>query len=196
MEKGDVALLRIPVVWERVTVMGNLMEEDMMVTLDVELDWFVAATTAGNLVSTTTRRMIVATILLEAMATKLMVDMERTGLNGPALVLVTMGRRPDPGAVMDPTAPEPSKLRIETATLMEVDTVLEEDMVLEVDTVQEEDTDMDLDLDPDMDMDMEEAVKQIKVLFIYQHVSMFIFRTQKSSYALLAKQAIIFLLFL
>jgi len=150
LEKGDVALLRIPVVWEKVTVMENLMEESTMVMLDVVLDWFVEATTAGSLASTTMRRMIAVTTLQEDTTTKLVVDMERTGLNGPALVLVTMERRPDPEAVMDPTAPEPNKLRIEIATLMDI-VLIDMDM----DTVLEEETIMDL----DPDMDMEEVVK-------------------------------------
>merc|ERR1711923_617966 len=137
---------------------ANLMEENMMVTLDVELDWFVAATTAGSLASTTMRRMIVVTILQEDTTTKLVEDMTRTGLNGAALVHVTMERRQDPEAVMDPPAPEPSKLKIEIATpLMNMDMVLmdmERDSALEVDTALEEETVMDL----DPDMDMEEVV--------------------------------------
>merc|ERR1711902_104984 len=87
-------------------------------------------------------------------------DMMRTGLNGAALVPVTMERRQDPEAVMDPPAPEPSKLKIETATPlinmdmvlmdmeMEMDTVLDMDTALEVYTVLEEDTALE---DPDMD---------------------------------------------
>merc|ERR1712133_133417 len=170
MEKGDVAHLRIPAVWEKVTVTANLMGENMMVTLDVALDWFVAATTAGSLVFTITRRMIAVIILQEDTTTKLVEDMTRTGLNGAALVPVTMERRQDPEAVMDPPAPGPSKLKIEIATplinmdmvlmdmemdtVLEVDTALEEDTVLEEDTAREEETVMDL----DPDMDMEEVV--------------------------------------
>merc|ERR1711902_211466 len=143
-----------------VTVMANLTEENMMVMLDVELDWFVAATTAGSLAFTTMRRMIAVTILQED-TTRLAEDMTRTGLNGAALVPVTMERRQDPEAVTDLPAPEPSKLKIETATPlinmdmvlmdmeMEMDTVLDMDTALEVDTVLEEDTA--LELDPDMD---------------------------------------------
>ena len=152
MEKGDVALLRIPAVWEKVTVTVNLMEENMMVTLDVELDWFVEATTAGSLASTTMRRMIVVTILQEDTTTKLVEDMTRTGLNGAALVPVTMERRLDPEAVMDPPAPELNKPRIETATTL-MDMVL---IDMEVDTALEEETVMDL----DPDMDMEEVVRE------------------------------------
>merc|ERR1712130_572361 len=140
--------------------------------LDVELDWFVAATTAGSLASTTMRRMIAVTILQEDTTTKLVEDMTRTGPNGAALVPVTMERRQDPEAVMDPPAPEPSKLKIEIATPlismdmvlmdMEMDTVLDMDTALEVDTVLEEETVMDL----DPDMDMEEVVDKYSADFI------------------------------
>merc|ERR1712130_776080 len=113
--------------------------------LDVELDWFVAATTAGSLASTTMRRMIAVTILQEDTTTKLVEGMMRTGPNGAALVPVTMERRPDPEAVMDPPAPEPSKLKIEIATpLINMDMVLME-MEMEMDTVLDMDTALEVD---------------------------------------------------
>merc|ERR1712126_507401 len=103
--------------------------------------------------------------------TKLAEDMTRTGLNGAALVLVTMERRPDQEAVMDPPAPEPSKLKIEIATpLINMDMVLmdmEMDIVLDMDTVLEEETVMDL----DPDMDTEEVVDKYSADFISLHMS-------------------------
>ena len=56
----DVARQRIHVGTERETVMDLQMEELMMDTQDVVEILFVEATTARSLVSTTTRRMIVA----------------------------------------------------------------------------------------------------------------------------------------
>ena len=134
------------------------------------------------------RRMIVVTILQEDTTTKLVEDMTRTGLNGAALVPVTMERRQDPEAVTDPPAPEPSKLKIEIATplinmdmvlmdmemdtalevdsALEVDTGLEMDSALEVDTALEEETVMDL----DPDMDMEEVVDMYSTDFISLHM--------------------------
>merc|ERR1712227_1182101 len=130
--------------------------------------------------------MIAVTILQED-TTRLVEDTTRTGLNGAALVPVTMERRQDPEAVMDPPAPEPSKLKIEIATPlinmdmvlmdmemgmdtvldMEVDTALEVDTVLEEDTALEEETVMDL----DPDMDMEEVVDKYSADFISLHIS-------------------------
>jgi len=114
LEKGDVALLRIPVVWEKVTVMENLMEESTMVMLDVVLDWFVEATTAGSLASTTMRRMIAVSHPLEDI---------RPGLNGAVLEHVTMVKRQDSGIVLDPTVPDPYKLKT-AAVKLEMDTIL------------------------------------------------------------------------
>ena len=59
----DVARQRIHVGMERETVMDLQMEELMMDMQDVEEILFVEATTARSLVSTTTRRMIVAIFL-------------------------------------------------------------------------------------------------------------------------------------
>merc|ERR1712133_140142 len=102
-------------------------------------------------------------------------DMTRTGPNGAALAPVTMERRPDPEAVMDPPAPEPSKPKIEIVTPlinmdmvlmdMEMDTVLDMDTVLEVDTALEEETVMVL----DPDMDTEEVVDKYSADFISLH---------------------------
>merc|ERR1711902_218217 len=105
-------------------------------------------------------------------------DMMRTGPNGAALVPVTMERRQDPEAVMDPPAPEPSKLKIEIATpLINMDMVLmdmEMDTALEVDSAQEVDTGLEMDsaleeetvMDLDPDMDMEEVVDMYSTDFL------------------------------